>query len=583
LSGSSARDITIPFSVSGTATGTGADYTVLTPSPLILEAGETSTGVILQFIDDASVEDGETIILTLGSPTNAAAGGTGSITITLTSDDVAAAASSSSQATVGNTGGGGGGFRGSPAQMAARIAQARVTILARFEGTKRESERLANEQKEADEPAKKLLAREQEEDREEQAAKQQEDRMAERIAVRKAELARIEQVKKEYETKYALHREERYARALALEEQRLAENQAALLKEQEELAQEQEANRQRREERQQEQERRDYERLLAEQEEVRREEQAAKEREARIAQRIQEHETQIAQSQQEQEELRKKYALHREERFARALEEEQKRAAEAETALLAEQEALQAEQEANALRRREQLAEHEAREQEALKTAAPTLFTDPKILAARRGRLFALVGDAQVVFKDVSLDEWYAPYVSYVIEEGIATGYEDEAGKPKGEFGVSNPITYAEVLKMAMQASDQAFDLRSLPPPRNASAKGTWASAYVAKAEALSLSVFAPSRDVNKPATRAAVIQTILEVLGFPIPKTPATFADVPTSHPYSQAIGLAAYSGFISGDTGEDGQPLNRFRPDDPINRAEVAKIIALVKEVSK
>ena len=29
------------------------------------------------------------------------------------------------------------------------------------------------------------------------------------------------------------------------------------------------------------------------------------------------------------------------------------------------------------------------------------------------------------------------------------------------------------------------------------------------------------------------------------------------------------------------DGAILHRFRPDDPINRAEVAKIIALVDEV--
>jgi hypothetical protein len=45
----------------------------------------------------------------------------------------------------------------------------------------------------------------------------------------------------------------------------------------------------------------------------------------------------------------------------------------------------------------------------------------------------------------------------------------------------------------------------------------------------------------------------------------------------------LADFNGFIEGDKNPDGQLLNRFRPDEPINRAEVAKIIALVREVAK
>ena len=36
-----------------------------------------------------------------------------------------------------------------------------------------------------------------------------------------------------------------------------------------------------------------------------------------------------------------------------------------------------------------------------------------------------------MLYKDVPLDAWYAPYVAYVIEENIATGYADAAGKLK--------------------------------------------------------------------------------------------------------------------------------------------------------
>lgn len=46
-------------------------------------------------------------------------------------------------------------------------------------------------------------------------------------------------------------------------------------------------------------------------------------------------------------------------------------------------------------------------------------------------------------------------------------------------------------------------------------------------------------------------------------------------THPHTSAIGLAAFYGFVSGDDG-----ANTFRPDEPINRVEVAKIIALAAE---
>ncbi len=377
----------------------------------------------------------------------------------------ARATSSSSSA---QAGGGTGGRRGSPAQMATRIAQARTTILARFEGKRQQSDRLVADEEQRTEDAR-LLA-------EQRRKAAQEDR-------------------------------------------------------------------------------------------------AAAERESQIAKRIQEYEISVALMQKQKEELQQKYEQHREERYTRALEQEQQ--------------ALAQEQENNALRRaeREKLLKEQA--ELALETpsrsAASPFSTSAETIAARRDRLYAIVDETPVIYADVPLSAWYAPYVSYVIEEKIASGYADKAGKPTGEFGVENPITYAEVLKMAMQASTQAFDLRGLPPPRNDTAKGTWASAYVAKAESLQLSVFTPSLNVNKSATRGAVIQTILEVLGFPIPKTPASFDDVPSSHPYSQAIGLAAYSGLVTGDTTADGTLLNRFRPDEPINRAEVAKIIALAKELQK
>lgn len=306
-------------------------------------------------------------------------------------------------------------------------------------------------------------------------------------------------------------------------------------------------------------------------------ERAARRREERIAERIAEREREIARLLQEKEELARQYAERREERLAEALALQEQRLEEQEVALIAERETLAREQEQNRRRREERLAQRERLQS----TRAAASVADPSVIASRRGRLFAYIGSDAVIYADVETDAWYAPYVSYVVEERIATGYADETGKPKGEFGVDNPVTVAEVLKMAMKAADT--DLSGIAPPRNASARGTWAAAYVAKAEEMGLGVVTPDGNVHEPATRAEVVQTILEVLELPIASQEPRFSDVSLHHPYAHAIATAEFYGLITGDTDAESNPLGTFRPDDPINRAEVAKIIALVKEIMR
>jgi len=46
-------------------------------------------------------------------------------------------------------------------------------------------------------------------------------------------------------------------------------------------------------------------------------------------------------------------------------------------------------------------------------------------------------------FSDVDLEAWYAPYLIYMYSSGVVTGYGD------GTFGPANPVTYAELLKIA--------------------------------------------------------------------------------------------------------------------------------------
>lgn len=201
-------------------------------------------------------------------------------------------------------------------------------------------------------------------------------------------------------------------------------------------------------------------------------------------------------------------------------------------------------------------------------------------IAERHGLLVVTKENEPVVYKDVIVASWYAPYVSSVIEDGIAEGYKDVNGKLTGEFGVDKPVTRAELLKMALEAADITVDPK-LPPPRNLTAQGSWAAPYIRYAENDQLTVFPVGTDVHAPASRGQVIQTILEVFGIPVGTKPGDYTDLPPNHPFAAALGTATYYGMLDGDTDENGNPTGTVRPNDNVNRAEVAKLIALAREL--
>lgn len=72
LSIASATQVTVPFTLSGTATaGTGKDYTLAPASPLVFAPGSTSASITVTLVDDLVPEGNETIVVTLGVPTGA--------------------------------------------------------------------------------------------------------------------------------------------------------------------------------------------------------------------------------------------------------------------------------------------------------------------------------------------------------------------------------------------------------------------------------------------------------------------------------------------------------------------------------
>ena len=75
LSAVSGLPVTVPFTASGTATeGADNDYTI-TPSPAIIPAGSLTATIVITVNDDPLPEEDETVVVTLGTPTNARLGG----------------------------------------------------------------------------------------------------------------------------------------------------------------------------------------------------------------------------------------------------------------------------------------------------------------------------------------------------------------------------------------------------------------------------------------------------------------------------------------------------------------------------
>ncbi|MEK7747474.1 MAG: Calx-beta domain-containing protein, partial [Nitrospirota bacterium] len=86
LSAVSGLEVTVPFTLSGFAKLTD-DYTI-TASPMMIAAGATTTTITITMPDDAIDEENETVIVTMGSLTNATLGATTTHTATITDDEL---------------------------------------------------------------------------------------------------------------------------------------------------------------------------------------------------------------------------------------------------------------------------------------------------------------------------------------------------------------------------------------------------------------------------------------------------------------------------------------------------------------
>lgn len=184
-----------------------------------------------------------------------------------------------------------------------------------------------------------------------------------------------------------------------------------------------------------------------------------------------------------------------------------------------------------------------------------------------------------LTMNDVAKSAWYSSAVFDVIKKGVLSGYRNEQGELTGEFGPGNSVTIAELAKIAHKmgsVSEEAFVGQN---PVNPLAVNMWATPFFASAESRGWTIFdrgEPYVDPARPATRAEVLVTLLQVLEIPLKwQTGALFTDVTVRTPYAAAVETAAKEGIVEGRTDESGKPLNLFGPNDPINRAEMAKLL--------
>jgi hypothetical protein len=86
LSAVSGKDVTVPFTVNVASTAVDpGDYSI-TASPLTITAGSTTADITIAVADDSLKEDDETVIVDMGTPTNATQGATTTHTVTIEDD-----------------------------------------------------------------------------------------------------------------------------------------------------------------------------------------------------------------------------------------------------------------------------------------------------------------------------------------------------------------------------------------------------------------------------------------------------------------------------------------------------------------
>jgi hypothetical protein len=87
LSAASGLDVTVPFTINVASTAVDPDDYSITSSPIIITAGNTTADLAVTIASDVDIEGDETVIVDMGTPTNAVQSYVTTHTLTITDDD----------------------------------------------------------------------------------------------------------------------------------------------------------------------------------------------------------------------------------------------------------------------------------------------------------------------------------------------------------------------------------------------------------------------------------------------------------------------------------------------------------------
>ncbi|MBI5753718.1 S-layer homology domain-containing protein [Candidatus Peregrinibacteria bacterium] len=177
-------------------------------------------------------------------------------------------------------------------------------------------------------------------------------------------------------------------------------------------------------------------------------------------------------------------------------------------------------------------------------------------------------GENAVEFNDVQMDdkEWFWKPVMSARREGIINGYTNTDGSMTGNFGPADNVTYAQALKMSMEAADHHEESDS---------EGLWYQNYLNGLDGLSLGRLNSKTFSNwdAPATRGDVILIMNQIFGIkPVKYVDGTFHDVKAEDPIADDAMASKLAGIFTGE-GDTGN----LNPDGNINRAGFAKAIGI------
>ena len=175
-----------------------------------------------------------------------------------------------------------------------------------------------------------------------------------------------------------------------------------------------------------------------------------------------------------------------------------------------------------------------------------------------------------ILFNDIS-GHWAEQYILDLAKEGVVAGYADGGFHPDANISRSEMVKmslYAAGIPSLMPQDDPEFIFTDVNGWEREWVYAAWKKGII---QGYSAELFAPAKEVS----RAEALKISMLAFGVNVPETTTEWAFEDTIGHWALSYINQAYLDFII-----SGRDDNKFYPDDPIKRAEVAKVVKLLTE---